>query len=168
MKMDLMKIVMKMWLIATTLVTTVSWCHAQQSTNTNLVITIFQGIIYGVGVASIGFCVFWCFSRLIHRVCIKKIAPKICPENMPFLKPIPIPTKGGNVLAQLFVWIIEPRRWRVMEDWCYQFKKNNETIKFIIPKGFMFDGASNPSSILVFPKSDRSPSDPWLDSRLQL
>ena len=35
MRIDLMKIMMKVWLIASTLATTVSWSHAQQSTDTN-------------------------------------------------------------------------------------------------------------------------------------
>ena len=134
MKMDLMKIVIKIWLITATLATTVSWSHAQQPTDTNSVMTILHEIIYWAGVAFIGFCAFWCFSRLIHRVCIKKITPKICPENMPLVKPIPIPTKERNVLAQLFVWIIEPRRWRVMEDWCYQFKKTMKLLNSLSQK----------------------------------
>ena len=49
------------------------------------------------------------------------------------------------------MWLIEPRRWKVMEDWCFQFKKKNgKIIKFIIPKGFVFDGASIPRPFWFF------------------
>ncbi len=137
--------------IAATLGATTSRSQTQQLGSANQLTIIFQGIIYSVGVAFSGFCAFWCFSRLIHRIFRKKTDSKIRPEGMPILQPIPIPTKDRNIFAQLLVWIIEPRRWRVMEDWCYPFeKKNGKIIKLVIPKGFEFDGASIPRVLWFF------------------
>ena len=115
---------------------------------------IFRWIIlfiFLVGAVYLLYCAFWCFSRLIHWIFIKKTVPKIRPKDMPILRPIPIPTKGRNIFARLIVWMAEPRRWRVMEDWCYRYKKKNgKTIKLVIPKGFEFDGASIPRILWFF------------------
>ena len=61
--------------------------------------------------------------------------------KMPKLAPITIPTKGKKPLAKLRAWITEVRQWQLVEDWQYQLP-DQQTI--IIPKGFVFDGASIP------------------------
>ena len=60
--------------------------------------------------------------------------------EMPILQPLPIPTKGEGFLKRIWVWFVYSRKWRVVED--YEFKVSGD--KFIIPKGFVFDGASIP------------------------
>ena len=114
-------------------------------------IIFFHKTIYWVGVVFSGYFALWCFSRLIRWIFIKKTGPKIRPKDMPILRPIPIPTKGRKIFARLIVWMAEPRRWRVMEDWCFRYKKKNgKTIKLVIPKGFEFDGASIPRILWFF------------------
>jgi len=51
-------------------------------------------------------------------------------EDMPKLIPIPVRERG------------ERRRWKVLEDWICDFLGRGFT--YIIPKGFIFDGASVP------------------------
>lgn len=51
-------------------------------------------------------------------------------EQMPILRPIPVNKRG------------EPRRYELMEDWKCEILGRDFT--FIIPKGFIFDGASIP------------------------
>lgn len=60
--------------------------------------------------------------------------------KMPILKPIPIQTKGLPCFKSLWVWLVSVREWEVVEDWEYDL--NGTTI--IIPKNFVFDGASIP------------------------
>ena len=61
-------------------------------------------------------------------------------ENMPIIQPIPIPTKDKGFFGALFIWLFKARQWTVMEDWCYTLRG----IYMVIPKGFIFDGASVP------------------------
>lgn len=51
-------------------------------------------------------------------------------EQMPVLRPLPVNKRG------------ERRRWEVTEDWYCDFLGRGFT--YIIPKGFLFDGASIP------------------------
>lgn len=60
---------------------------------------------------------------------------------MPKLQPIPIKTRNHNVFVRIFRWIASIRKWEVIEDWQYDLP-DGPTI--IIPKGFIFDGASIP------------------------
>lgn len=63
------------------------------------------------------------------------------PDSMPKLIPIPIPTKAQKgTLERLIVYVTEARKWQVAEDWCYEHGGDT----FIVPKGFVFDGASIP------------------------
>ncbi len=61
---------------------------------------------------------------------------------MPKLEPLPIKTKKKKFWKQIRIWFFESRRWRVIEDWEY----THEGEVFIIPKGFVFDGASIPKT----------------------
>lgn len=65
---------------------------------------------------------------------------------MPKLIPIPIPTKNENIFKALFYWIFKIRKWKIIEDW--QFVYDNKTI--VIPKNFIFDGASIPRIFWLF------------------
>jgi hypothetical protein len=61
--------------------------------------------------------------------------------NMPKLQPLPIKTKNHNIFIRIFIWIMTIRKWQLIEDWLYDLP-DGATI--IIPKGFVFDGASIP------------------------
>ena len=60
--------------------------------------------------------------------------------EMPILRPIPIPTKGVNAFKRAWRWFTVIRKWEVMEDYIFPFEK----MDLLIPKGFIFDGASIP------------------------
>lgn len=61
------------------------------------------------------------------------------------LQPIPIKTKeAANFIYRLFTWIFSIRQWQVCEDWHYTLRDGT---KIVIPKGFIFDGASVPKPL---------------------
>lgn len=60
--------------------------------------------------------------------------------KMPVLQPVKIPTNGRGVLSAIWVWIGKPRKWIVAEDFCYSING----VRYVIPAGFEFDGASVP------------------------
>lgn len=61
--------------------------------------------------------------------------------QMPKLMPLPIKTKGKHFFARIWVWITRIRTWEVVEDWAYTLSNGTQ---IVIPKGFVFDGASIP------------------------
>jgi len=61
-------------------------------------------------------------------------------KGMPHMKPISIPTKGKGFFAGVWIWIMVTRTWEITKDFHYSI--NGE--EFVIPKGFVFDGASVP------------------------
>jgi len=69
--------------------------------------------------------------------------------NMPKLLPIIIKTKNYPFLMRTFLWLTSVRQWEIVEDWAFCLP-NGKTI--VIPKGFVFDGASIPRPFwLVLP-----------------
>ncbi len=60
---------------------------------------------------------------------------------MPTLKPLPIELKNNWLIFKMFSWLRTIRQWEIMADWLFVLP-NGETI--VIPKGFIFDGASIP------------------------
>ncbi len=60
---------------------------------------------------------------------------------MPRVEFIPVPMKGKSILCGIFVWMFIFPKWRLIEDWRYRLPDENE---ILIPKGFVFDGASVP------------------------
>ena len=61
--------------------------------------------------------------------------------SMPKLQPVPIKTKNHSVLRRIIIWMTSIRKWEVVEDWYYDLPDGP---KVIVPKGFIFDGASIP------------------------
>ena len=59
---------------------------------------------------------------------------------MPQLRPIAIPTAGKGFWGAVWMWLTGVRTWEVADDWA--FKINGQW--YIIPQGFVFDGASIP------------------------
>ena len=67
-------------------------------------------------------------------------------KGMPYLKPIPIKTKGKGFWKAIVMWLLSTRNWELIEDWKY----NIDGKEYIIPKGFQFDGASIPKFLRTF------------------
>lgn len=61
-------------------------------------------------------------------------------KEMPHMQPIRIPTDGRGFWKSIWCWLWEVRQWEISKDW--YFEVNGE--KYVIPKGFQFDGASVP------------------------
>lgn len=61
-------------------------------------------------------------------------------EELPILQPIRIPTKDKGFWSALWMWIMGRRNWVVVKDFYFTL----EGTKYVIPKGFIFDGASIP------------------------
>ncbi len=61
-------------------------------------------------------------------------------KGMPHMKPIPIPTKDKGFWGGIWTWLMVTRRWEITKDFHYSI--NNQDL--VIPKGFIFDGASVP------------------------
>ncbi len=61
--------------------------------------------------------------------------------NMPKLMPVPIKTKNQGFFVKTWRWITSVRQWRVIENWEYKLPDNTV---IVIPKEFIFDGASIP------------------------
>ena len=60
--------------------------------------------------------------------------------GMPNMEPIGIPTKGKGFWGAVYTWIMVTRTWRITKD--FHFKIDG--VAYVIPKGFVFDGASVP------------------------
>jgi len=65
---------------------------------------------------------------------------KITWKEMPCMKPISIPTKGKGFWGGVWTWIMVTRTWEITKDWRYELN----SVKYVIPKGMIFDGASVP------------------------
>jgi hypothetical protein len=66
--------------------------------------------------------------------------------KMPILRPLPIETKKLNPISRMGKWAVSTRRWEVVEDFYYTYKG----FELVIPKGFIFDGASIPRIFWTF------------------
>lgn len=62
--------------------------------------------------------------------------------NYPILRPVRIKTKGYSWYKQIWVWLTEPRKFEIIEDYIFYIPWFDIRVK--IPKGFIFDGASIP------------------------
>jgi len=61
-------------------------------------------------------------------------------ERMPEMQPIRIETAGKGFWGAIWLWLWGVRTWRIVRDW--HFEVNGQ--KYVIPAGFVFDGASVP------------------------
>lgn len=61
-------------------------------------------------------------------------------KEMPSMTPIRIDTDGRGFWSAIWHWFWEVRTWEISKDW--RFELNGQ--KYVIPKGFVFDGASVP------------------------
>ena len=93
---------------------------------------------------------FWQYSLVIVLIIIgaiwkvldRDVTPniKFTSKGMPHMKPIAIPTKGKGLWGGLKVWLFVSRKWEIVSDYHY----NIDGQDLVIPKGFVFDGASVP------------------------
>lgn len=74
-----------------------------------------------------------------------------CPNHkntMPKFIPIPIETKGQGFFKALWIWIRCTREWKFESDWDFYCPDIDQTL--VIPKDFIFDGASIPKRLRVY------------------
>ena len=65
---------------------------------------------------------------------------KIKYKEMPHMKPITIETKSKGFFGGIWMWIATSRKWEITSDFLFTIDNTN----YMIPKGFIFDGASVP------------------------
>jgi len=61
-------------------------------------------------------------------------------KEMPEMKPIPIKTYGAGFWKGIWIWLTVTRKWELTKDFIYKIDRR----LYVIPKGFIFDGASVP------------------------
>lgn len=61
-------------------------------------------------------------------------------KTMPTMKPIIIPTAGKGFWSAIWMWLTGVRTWEITKDWHFTLSGCH----YVIPKGFIFDGASVP------------------------
>ncbi len=66
-------------------------------------------------------------------------------NTMPVLSPVPIETDKHKPIKSLIVWLKSTRNWKFESDWDFYVPEINKTI--VIPRGFIFDGASVPKRL---------------------
>ena len=67
-------------------------------------------------------------------------------SDYPLMKPLRIATKGKGFFKMISMWLLGVRHWEIAKDFHYEL--NGE--KFVIPAGFIFDGASIPKFLHTF------------------
>lgn len=67
-------------------------------------------------------------------------------KEMPSMVPIKIPTAGKGFWGAIWMWLMGTRTWEIGKDW--HFTLNGED--YVIPKGFVFDGASVPKFLATW------------------
>ena len=99
---------------------------------------------------------FWQWTILIAVVIIgaiinftdkrKKPNLKFNFKGFPELQPIAIKTKGKGFWKGVAMWLLSTRNWEIKKDWKY----NIDGTEYVIPAGFVFDGASIPKFLRTF------------------
>lgn len=69
-------------------------------------------------------------------------------NTMPKLIPMPIETKEKSFFKALWIWIKSTREWKFESDWDFYCPDIDETV--VIPKDFVFDGASVPKRLRAY------------------
>ena len=99
---------------------------------------------------------FWQWSILIALIIIgfiinlfdKKVDNRVNFKysNYPVMTPIKIETKGKGFFKMILMWLLGVRHWEIAKDFEYEL---NGT-KYVVPSGFVFDGASIPKFLHMF------------------
>ena len=61
-------------------------------------------------------------------------------KDMPHMKPVRIATAGKGFWGAIKMWLLGGRTWEIVKDWHYSL----DGVDYVVPKGFVFDGASVP------------------------
>tara|TARA_Y100001949_G_scaffold128093_1_gene109615 strand:+ start:254 stop:736 length:483 start_codon:yes stop_codon:yes gene_type:complete len=61
-------------------------------------------------------------------------------KEYPHMKPIRMATKDKGFFGGIWLWIATTRKWEITQDWNFTL----DSTKYVVPKGFIFDGASVP------------------------
>jgi len=67
-------------------------------------------------------------------------------KEMPVMRPIKIETAGKGFWGAIKLWLLGVRTWEVVEDWHFEAHGR----QYVIPKGFVFDGASVPKFLAAW------------------
>ena len=67
-------------------------------------------------------------------------------KDYPHMKPIRIATKDKGFWSAVIMWLLGSIRWEISKDFVYELNG----VKYVIPKGFTFDGASVPKFLATF------------------
>jgi hypothetical protein len=67
-------------------------------------------------------------------------------KEMPHMQPITIATAGKGFWGAIWMWLTGVRTWEVAKDWHFSVKGED----YVIPKGFVFDGASVPKFLATW------------------
>tara|TARA_R110002051_G_scaffold233873_2_gene295385 strand:- start:1609 stop:2106 length:498 start_codon:yes stop_codon:yes gene_type:complete len=71
---------------------------------------------------------------------------KIQYKDMPHIKPVPMATKEKGFFGGIVLWLVTTRKFELTADWKYSLTVdgNKTAVNYIVPRGFVFDGASVP------------------------
>jgi len=61
-------------------------------------------------------------------------------EEFPHMQPVKICTADKGFFGAIWLWLTSVRTWRVTKDWKFEMRGDS----YVVPKGFVFDGASVP------------------------
>ena len=103
-----------------------------------LATTFWQWVVFGALVL-IGFISNKFDGQGEHRVGFKY-------GEMPHMKPLPIQTKDKGFFKAIWHWLMGVRQWEICDD--FHFELEGE--KYVVPKGFQFDGASVPKFLAMW------------------
>ncbi len=103
---------------------------------TDIMIQYWQFTLFGVIVAvALVLRFLFGISEKNHKGINFKIT-----DGMPHMKPLPIKTAGKGFFGAIWIWLMNTRKWELTQDFTYKIDRR----LYIIPKGFVFDGASVP------------------------
>lgn len=65
------------------------------------------------------------------------------------MMPVPMETKSKGLFGGIILWLTKTRTWEITEDWKFGLQMDGQktVTSFMIPKGFVFDGASVPKPL---------------------
>ena len=77
---------------------------------------------------------------------VNKVRVNFKYKEYPHMRPIRIPTKSKGFWGAIFMWLLGKRHWEISKDFTFELHNT----KYVIPKGFKFDGASVPKFLATF------------------
>ena len=84
--------------------------------------------------------------NFLDRKKVNKVRVNFKYDEYPHMRPIRIPTKSKGFWGAIFMWLLGKRHWEISKDFTFELHGT----KYVIPKGFKFDGASVPKFLATF------------------